>query len=149
MKSSALSSVRVISLTGTMLLRVSDLGVDDQVGDHSMFFQVGVSALSFSRLHLVWALQMLQRHWGDVDPPGDATGRDKWPDDERLRACAINSSIRQITYLPASYPHHPDIFPFQVCSLPPATNRWMERGLCFFSAVFFRCLSAGVRETDH
>lgn len=32
---------------------VSDLGVDNQEGDHSVFFQVGVSALSISRLHLV------------------------------------------------------------------------------------------------
>ena len=49
----------------------SNLGIDDQVGDHIMLFQVGISALSVSRLHLVRTFQMLQRHRRDVDPPVD------------------------------------------------------------------------------
>lgn len=48
---------------------MTNLGIDDQEGDHPVLLQVGVSALSVSRLHLVGALQMLQRHGGDVDPP--------------------------------------------------------------------------------
>lgn len=35
---------------------VSNLWIDDQEGDHPMFFQVGVPALSVSRFHLVRAL---------------------------------------------------------------------------------------------
>lgn len=63
----------------------SDLRVDDQIGDHPMFFQVRVSALSISGLHLVWSFQMLQRDWRDVDPPR----QEKWTDDERLTAWVI------------------------------------------------------------
>lgn len=48
---------------------MTNLGIDDQEGDHPVLLQVGVSALSVSGLHLVGALQMLQRHRGDVDPP--------------------------------------------------------------------------------
>lgn len=52
---------------------VSNLWVDDQEGDHPMFFQVGVPALSVSGFHLVRALQVLQRHRGNVDPPAKTT----------------------------------------------------------------------------
>lgn len=61
---------------------VSDLGVDDQEGDHSVFFQVGVSARPVSGLHLIRALQVLQRHGRDVDPPEVGTRRDERTGDE-------------------------------------------------------------------
>lgn len=48
---------------------MTNLGINDQEGDHPVLFQVGVSTLSVSGLHLVGPLQMLQRHRGDVDPP--------------------------------------------------------------------------------
>lgn len=97
---------------------VSDLGVDDQEGDHSMFFQVGVSALSVSRLHLIWAFQMLQCHWRDVDPPGDETGRDKRIDDERWRACVIVplTALSNILFTFQLYNYtNLEFSPFQVC----------------------------------
>lgn len=55
---------------GERLAAPSHLGVDHQEGEHAVLFQVGVSALSVSGLHLVGAVQVLQRHRGDVDPPG-------------------------------------------------------------------------------
>lgn len=50
---------------------MTNLGIDDQEGDHPVLLQVGVSALSVSGLHLVGALQMFQRDGGDVDPPAE------------------------------------------------------------------------------
>ncbi len=113
---------------------VSDLGVDDQEGDHSMFFQVGVPTLPVSGLHLIWAFQMLQCHWRDVNPPGDETGKDKRTDDERLRACAIVPLTALSNVLFTSQLYNSDLqFSLSSFVCYPCKQRWMEMGSCVFS----------------
>lgn len=59
----------LILLYATYVLRY--LWVDDQISDHTMFLQVGVSFLSFPIFHLIGTIQVLQCHWCNVDSPGN------------------------------------------------------------------------------
>lgn len=51
--------------------RAQHLGVDHQIRDDPVLLQVGISFLAISIFHLVGAVQVLQRHRGDVDSPAN------------------------------------------------------------------------------